>query len=103
MKTLKKIFKIANDLLPAIDKLGHSYLGNWIYLISFIIITIFLKVVLHSTSVELTAILSLIITLVAACIREYYNEKEEGNQWSWWDVSFTILFPLAATILIVFQ
>jgi len=101
MITLKKAFEIVKKLTPKDDKLGHSYVGNWIYLISFIVIYISFYFIFEDEHLIEIAIFSLVITLIAAYKREKYNEKEEGNKWSWWDIFFTILFPFITTVLII--
>lgn len=98
---LRKLFKKVNELLPQEDKLGHSYIGDWIYLISIIVITIFIQLKYHTLNVELTVGLSLLITIAVAFFREWYNKVIEEKQWSWWDIFFTATRPLIITILVL--
>ena len=100
---LKKAFDKVNNLLPEDDKLGHSYIGDWVCLISIILITIFIQLKYHTLNVELTVVLSLLITIAVAFFREWYNKVIEEKQWSWWDIFFTVIRPLIITILILFK
>ena len=100
---LKKLFRKVNELLPANNKLKHSYTGNSIYVISIISILIISLIFKWELSFAWNAVISLIITFAAACLREWYNSQEEDNKWSWKDIRYTILFPLIATILIIIK
>ena len=102
-KLLEKSFKITTKLTPAKDKLGHSYIGDWIYVISGILIYILFYFIFEDSHIIENAIFALIITFLAACSREWYNLEIEKKKWNWWDVFFTILLPSIITILIIFN
>ena len=105
MKLVESILNLMGKLPN--DKALHSFYGSLLYITLYFLIYLGIKLTYPSIpdrlALSLAPISALILTLIVAVAKEFYDKKHPNHKADPLDAIFTILFPTIYTVILMLQ